>query len=152
MQLQGNTTDNKLNVTGKQNSAAETTTVNGILTAVDIAKGTITVQLTGRQVKVDISNAQIQNFAGTTTLKIAGLKLLTGREIRLDGLSKNGNVLSASQVQVRIIQHNGHPDCGEFPVLVWKIFFKWFIETCNKNQSFHVVCCIEQKTGGRNAK
>ena len=69
VQLQGNTTDNKLNVTGKQSSTDKTTTIAGTLTAVDIAKGTITVQLTGRQVKVDISNAQIQNFADTTTSK-----------------------------------------------------------------------------------
>jgi Domain of unknown function (DUF5667) len=104
VQLQGNTTDNKLNVTGQQSSAAKTTTITGTLTAVDIAKGTITVQLTGRQIKVDINNAQIQNFAGITTIKIAGLKLLTGHEIRVDGLSKNGNVVSASLVQIRLVQ------------------------------------------------
>jgi hypothetical protein len=104
VQLQGNTTDNKLNVTEKQSSADKTTTITGTLTAVDIAKGTITVQLTGRQVKVDINNAQIQNFADTTTLKIAGLKLLTGHEIRLEGLSKNGNVVSAALVQIRLVQ------------------------------------------------
>jgi Domain of unknown function (DUF5667) len=104
VQLQGNTTDNKLNVTGKQSSTDKTTTIAGTLTAVDMAKGTITVQLTGRQVKVDISNAQIQNFADTTTLKIAGLKLLTGHEIRLDGLSKNGNIVSATLVQIRLVQ------------------------------------------------
>ena len=104
VQLQGNTTDNKLNVTEKQSSTAKTTTITGILTAVNIVKGTITVQLTGRQVKVDISNAQIQNFADTTTLKIAGLKLLTGHEIRLEGLSKNGNVVSAALVQIRLVQ------------------------------------------------
>ena len=104
VQLQGNTTDNKLNVTEKQSSTAKTTTITGILTAVNIVKGTITVQLTGRQVKVDISNAQIQNFADTTTLKIAGLKLLTGHEIRLEGLSKNGNVVSATLVQIRLVQ------------------------------------------------
>ncbi|MFY9814629.1 MAG: DUF5667 domain-containing protein [Dehalococcoidales bacterium] len=104
VQLQGNTTDNKLNVTGKQSGTDKTTTIAGTLTAVDVAKGTITVQLTGRQVKVDISNAQIQNFADTTTLKIAGLKLLTGHEIRLEGLSKNGNVVSATLVQIRLVQ------------------------------------------------
>jgi Domain of unknown function (DUF5667) len=104
LQLQGNTINNKLNVTGQQSGAAKTTTITGTLTAVDIAKGTITVQLTGRQVKVDINNAQIQNFAGTTTLKIAGLKLLTGHEIRVDGLSKNGNVVSAALVQIRLVQ------------------------------------------------
>ena len=104
VQLQGNTTDNKLNVTGKQSGTDKTTTIAGTLTAVDVAKGTITVQLTGRQVKVDISNAQIQNFADTTTLKIAGLKLLTGHEIRLEGLSKNGNVVSAALVQIRLVQ------------------------------------------------
>jgi Domain of unknown function (DUF5667) len=102
VQLQGNTTDNKLNVTGQQSTAAGTTAIIGTLTAVDIAKGTVTVQLTGRQVKVDITNAQIQNFAGTTTLKITGLKLFTGREIRLDSLSKNGNVISAALVQIRV--------------------------------------------------
>ena len=104
VQLQGNTTDNKLNVTGKQSGTDKTTTIAGTLTAVDVAKGTITVQLTGRQVKVDITNAQIQNFADTTTLKIAGLKLLTGHEIRLEGLSKNGNVVSATLVQIRLVQ------------------------------------------------
>ena len=104
VQLQGNTTDNKLNVTEKQSSTDKTTTITGTLTAVDIAKGTITIQLTGRQVKVDISNAQIQNFADTTTLKIAGLKLLTGHEIRLEGLSKNGNVVSAALVQIKLVE------------------------------------------------
>jgi hypothetical protein len=104
VQLQGNTQDNKLNVTGQQSSTVKTTTITGVLTAVNLVNGTITVQLTGRQVKVDINNAQIQNFADTTTLKIAGLKLLIGHEIKLDGLSKNGNLVSASLVQVRLVQ------------------------------------------------
>jgi hypothetical protein len=104
VQLQGNTQDNKLNVTGQQSSTVKTTTITGVLTAVNLVNGTITVQLTGRQVKLDINNAQIQNFADTTTLKIAGLKLLIGHEIKLDGLSKNGNLVSASLVQVRLVQ------------------------------------------------
>jgi len=32
------------------------------------------------------------------------LKLLTGHEIRLEGLSKNGNVVSAALVQIRLVQ------------------------------------------------
>jgi hypothetical protein len=104
VQLQGDTTDNKLNVTALQKSMTKTTTITGVLTAVNIAKGIITVQLTGKQVTVNINNAQIQNFADTTSLKIAGLKLLTGHEIKLEGLSKNGNVVSATLVQIRLVE------------------------------------------------
>jgi hypothetical protein len=104
VQLQGNTQDNKLNVTNQQSSTVKTTTITGVLTAVNLVNGTITVQLTGRQVKLDINNAQIQNFADTTTLKIDGLKLLIGHEIKLDGLSKNGNILSATLVEVKLVK------------------------------------------------
>jgi len=60
--------------------------------------------LTGKQINVDINGAQIQNFADTTTLKIAQLKSLTGHEIKLEGLSKNGSVLSAALVEVRLVE------------------------------------------------
>lgn len=102
VQLQGNTTDNKLSVTKLQSSAAKTTTINGVLTAVDLAKSIVTVEVTGKQEKVDINNAQIQNFADTTTFKIAKLKSLIGHEIKLEGLSKNDSILSATLVQVKL--------------------------------------------------
>jgi hypothetical protein len=101
VQLQGDTTNSKLNVTGQQSSSRKTTTLNGVLTDVNLAKGIITVQLAGNQFKVDISNAQIENYAGTATLKTADLKLLIGHEIRIEGLSKNGDLLSATTVQIR---------------------------------------------------
>jgi hypothetical protein len=104
VQLQGNTLDNKLNITGQQSSKTNATTFSGVLIAVNLVKGIITVQLTGSQVKVDINNAQIQNFTDTTTLTITELKRLTGHEIKLEGLSKNGNLVSASLVQVRLVQ------------------------------------------------
>jgi hypothetical protein len=104
VQLQGNTEDNKLNVTGQQSSTVKTTTITGVLIAVNLVNGTITVQLTGSQLKIDINNAQIQNFTDTTTLTKAELKRLTGHEIKLEGLSKNGNLVSASLVQVRLEQ------------------------------------------------
>ena len=104
VELQGDATDNNLSVTSTQSSAAKTTSITGVLTAVNLVNGIVTVQLTGRQVKVDINNAQIQNFAGTTTLKIAGLKLLIGHEIKLEGLTKNGSIFSATLVEVRLVE------------------------------------------------
>jgi hypothetical protein len=101
VQLQGDTTNSKLNVTSQQSSGTKTTTLNGVLSDVNLVTGIITVQLAGSHVKVDISNALIQNYAGTTTLKIADLKLLIGHEIRIEGLSKNGDQLSATTVQIR---------------------------------------------------
>ena len=102
VQLQGNALNNKLDVTSQQSSAAKAATLTGVLTSVNLVKGIITVQLTGSQIKVNISNAQIQNFADTTTLKIAKLKLLIGHEIRIEGLSKNGDLLSATLIQVKV--------------------------------------------------
>jgi Domain of unknown function (DUF5667) len=104
VELQGDATDNNLSVTSLQSSTAKTTSIAGVLVAVNLVNGKITVQLTGKQINVDINGAQIQNFADTTTLKIAQLKSLTGHEIKLEGLSKNGSVLSAALVEVRLVE------------------------------------------------
>ena len=102
VQLQGNALNNKLDVTNQQSTAAKAATLTGILTAVNVVKGTITVQLTGSQIRVNINDAKIQNFTDTITLKIENLKLLIGHEIRIEGLSKNGDLLSATLLQVKV--------------------------------------------------
>ena len=102
VQLQGDTTDNKLNVTSQKSGELKTTTLTGVLTAVNLVKNIVTVQLIGSLIKVNITDAQIQNFVGTSTLKMADLKLLIGHEIRIEGLSKSDGLFSATLIQVKV--------------------------------------------------
>ena len=101
VQLQSGADDGNLDVTSKHNSDKETTTLDGILTATDIKKGTITVKMTGSLVTVNISYAQIESKNnGHLTYQLSDLKSWLGHDIKLEGLSKKGNLLYADTVIV----------------------------------------------------
>ena len=101
VQLQSGTDDGNLDVTSKNTNANQSTTLSGVLTAVDAGKGTITVKMTGSQITVNISNAQIENKNDNhRTYQISDLKYSIGHDINLEGLSKKDNLLYASLVKV----------------------------------------------------
>ncbi len=106
VQLQGRTDNGKLKVTGKESQNQETgdsTTLNGVLTAVDTDGNTITVKMAGNQITVNISEARIESKnKSDRTPGLSDLKHLIGRDVRLDGLYKKNNLLYARQVRVDI--------------------------------------------------
>ena len=100
VQLQSGVNDGNLDVTSKHNNSNETT-MDGILTAIDIKKGTVTIKMTGSLVTVNISHAQIESKNnGHRTYQISDLSHSIGSDIKLEGLSKKGNVLYADTVIV----------------------------------------------------
>ena len=100
VQLQSGVNDGNLDVTSKHNNSNETT-MDGILTAIDIKKGTVTIKMTGSLVTVNISRAQIESKNnGHRTYQISDLSHSIGSDIKLEGLSKKGNVLYADTVIV----------------------------------------------------
>ena len=101
VQLQSGNNDGKLDVTNKQDNRNQSTTLDGVLTAVDAGKGTITVKMTGSEITVNISRAQIESKNnGHRTYQISDLSHSIGSDIKLEGLSKKGNVLYADTVIV----------------------------------------------------
>ena len=100
VQLQSGVNDGNLDVTSKHNNSNETT-MDGILTAIDIKKGTVTIKMTGSLVTVNISRAQIESKNnGHRTYQISDLSHSIGSDIKLEGLSKKGKVLYADTVIV----------------------------------------------------
>ena len=100
VQLQSGVNDGNLDVTSKHNNSNETT-MDGILTAIDIKKGTVTIKMTGSLVTVNISHAQIESKNnGHRTYQISDLSHSIGSDIKLEGLSKKGKVLYADTVIV----------------------------------------------------
>jgi hypothetical protein len=103
VQLRGGDDDDKLDVTDKQNDGNDSSTLSGVLIAVDTVKGTITVEMTGSQVTVNVSKARIEEKNDShRTLELSDLKHFIGRDIKLEGLSRKSNLLYASQVQAEI--------------------------------------------------
>ena len=102
VQLQSGTSDNNLNVTDKQSgNDTLSSTISGTLTAVDTAKGTITVKVTGNLFTINVNGAQIQNKNNKhQTLELTDLKQLTGQDVKISGLSKKNNILYANLVQI----------------------------------------------------
>jgi hypothetical protein len=95
----------KLNVTGNEppppDDSHNNTTLNGVLTAVDTANGTISVQMTGNQVTVNIKNARIESRNhNNRVINISDLTGMIGHDIKLSGLNKLNNNLTAAQVTV----------------------------------------------------
>ena len=100
VQLQSGVNDGNLDVTSKHSNSNETT-MDGILTAIDIKKGTVTIKMTGSLVTVNISRAQIESKNnGHRTYQISDLSHSIGSDIKLEGLSKKGKVLYADTVIV----------------------------------------------------
>jgi hypothetical protein len=100
VQLQSGVNDGNLDVTSKHSNSNETT-MDGILTAIDIKKGTVTIKMTGSLVTVNISHAQIESKNnGHRTYQISDLSHSIGSDIKLEGLSKKGKVLYADTVIV----------------------------------------------------
>jgi hypothetical protein len=103
VQLQSGTDDGNLDVTNKNTSANQSTTISGTLTAVDTIHGKITVKITGSQVTVNISKAIIENKNDShRTYQLSDLKKWIGQDINLEGLTKNNNLLYAGLVKVDI--------------------------------------------------
>jgi hypothetical protein len=101
VQLQSGIDDGNLDVTNKNTNASQSTTLNGVLTAVDTVKGTITVKVTGSQITVNISKAQIENKSDShRTYQLSDLKYSIGHDIDLEGLSEKDNLLYAGLVKV----------------------------------------------------
>jgi len=92
VQLQGRADDEKLTVTDKKTNKNDSANLNGVLTAVDIKKGTITIKVTGNLVKVNVSDAQLTNDHGQT-LKMSELNHLLGRDVKLTSLTKKGDLI-----------------------------------------------------------
>jgi hypothetical protein len=100
VQLQGGTNDGNLDVTGKHSNSNETT-MDGILTEIDIKKGTVTIKMTGSLVTVNVNKAQIQSSTDYhQTYQLSDLKRWVGQDIKLEGLSKKGNTLYADTVKI----------------------------------------------------
>ena len=75
--------------------------MDGILTAIDIKKGTVTIKMTGSLVTVNVNKAQIQSSADNhLTYQLSDLKRWVGQDIKLEGLSKKGNTLYADTVKI----------------------------------------------------
>jgi anti-sigma-K factor RskA len=105
VQLQAGAANNKLNVISQTSGITNIANITGVLSEVDIPNHTITVNMTGSKVKVNISQAQIQFFNDAkNNLKISSLKRFIGHDIRVQGLSKKGNVLSADMVQIKAVK------------------------------------------------
>ena len=104
VQLRGGTANGKLSVMAKESPRRETrnsTTLSGVLTAVDTSNGTITVKMAGNQVKVNISEAKIFSYGQSDrTLSLSEVSHLTGHDVKLDGLSKKNDLLFAGQVRI----------------------------------------------------
>jgi len=103
IQVQGGAENGKFDVTGnesQQPGATSGTILNGALTAVDAGSFTITVETAGSQVTVNVSEARIDDGNGRT-IRLSGLNYLVGREVRLSGLYKRGDILYCRQVRVR---------------------------------------------------
>ena len=101
VQLQSGTDDGNLDVTNKNTSANQSTTISGTLTAVDTIHGKITVKITGSQVTINISKAIIENKNDShRTYQLSDLKKWVGQDINLEGLTKNNNLLYAGLVKV----------------------------------------------------
>jgi hypothetical protein len=102
VQLQGSDDDGKLNVTNKESlwrEASYSTTLSGILTAVNATGGAVTVRMAGSQIAVNVGEARIENESGQM-LRLSDLNRLIGKDVRLDGLYKIGNLLFARQLRV----------------------------------------------------
>jgi len=103
VKLEGRSKDGRLNVTEKEqaNNAGNNTIVSGTLISVDTTEGTLTLRMTGSLITVNITNAQIDNNdRGKRTVSINDLAKMTGRNIKVSGLTKQDNNLAASQVTV----------------------------------------------------
>ena len=92
VQLQGGTDDEKLTVTNKKSNTNDSANLSGTLNAVDTRKGTITIKVAGNLVKVNVSDAQLENDHGQT-LKLSDLSHLLGRDVKLTSLSKKGDLI-----------------------------------------------------------
>ena len=99
VQLQSGNDDGKLDVTSKNTNANQSTTLDGVLSAVDAGKGTITVKMTGSEIIVNISHAQIESKNnGHRIYQISDLSHSIGHDVKLEGLTKKGNLLYADTV------------------------------------------------------
>lgn len=104
VQLQSGNDDGNLDVTNKENvesQTGESTKLSGVLTAINVTSGTITVRTAGSQITVNVSEAKIDNEGGLT-LRLSDLSRLLGEDVKLDSLYKIGNLLFARQVQVEV--------------------------------------------------
>jgi hypothetical protein len=101
VQLQSGNNDGKLDVTSKQDNENQSSTLEGVLTAVDVSKGTITVKMTGSKVIVNISHAQIESKNNNHQIyQLSDLRSWLGRDVKFEGLSKKGNLLYADTVKI----------------------------------------------------
>ena len=101
VQLQSGNDDGKLDVTNKQDNGNQSTTLEGVLTAVDVGKGTITVKMTGSEITVNISHAKIESKNNDhRTYQISDLSRSIGLDVNLESLSKQGNLLYADTVTI----------------------------------------------------
>jgi hypothetical protein len=102
VQLQAGPPNDKLKVTAQQsknNQSASNTTIAGTLSAVDTAKGTLTVKMSGNLITVNVNQAAIKT-ENNRPLKLSDLKSRLGQDIKLEGLSKKGNLISAGSALI----------------------------------------------------
>jgi hypothetical protein len=101
VQLQSGNDNTKLDVTGLQYDGNHTASLIGTLLSVDTSKGTITVKITGSQISVNVGKAQISNKNDShREYRLSDLKDSIGHDIKLDGLSKKGDLLYADTVWI----------------------------------------------------
>jgi hypothetical protein len=101
VQLESNTANGKLNVTGKI-TGATAPAVTGVLSEVNVNTDILTIKMSGSLVKIDVSRASIQYYSGVKpNFSLSDLQRYLGQEIRLSGLSKSNGILSANLIQVR---------------------------------------------------
>jgi hypothetical protein len=101
VQLQTGIDDGNLDVTSKNTDVNQSSTLNGVLTAINTGKGTITVKVTGSRVTVNISKARIESKSDShQTYQLSDLKYSIGHNINLEGLSKKDNLLYASLLKI----------------------------------------------------
>jgi hypothetical protein len=100
VQLQAGAEKGKLDVTDKKTKdelASSGAFLTGTLTEVNGAKTTISARSSGSLIEVNVAQASIRTEGGKT-IKFSDLKSYIGKEISLDGLYKNGNVVFAGSL------------------------------------------------------
>jgi hypothetical protein len=104
VQLKGDHDDGKLNVTNKENKQDEnkdTAKLSGVLTGVDVKLSMITIESAGRQISVNVGEAQIESD-NKRNLNLSDLNHLVGNHSVLTGLYKKDGLMYAHFMRVEI--------------------------------------------------
>jgi hypothetical protein len=102
--LEGKSGADRLNVTDKKSQKDQSPTdvgLSGVLTAVDVREGTVTVRTAGNQIKVYVAEARITGDGKNgKSMSISDASRLIGRDVRFGGLYKKDNLTYARSMQI----------------------------------------------------